>query len=406
MDYMKKILLMTPGYYTKDISIDASPVVNFFAREWKNLGYDVRVIHLHASFPLIMRLCAKPFLQALESRLGVTICCDTVLERDYIDEIVPVYRIPVRKVVPHTRYSKSVINKTTQKILDYCHRYDFTPDVIISHFVNPCVEIMLNLKKIYNVPIVDVLHSNGQEFFKLYGENGRKMIESIDVFGYRCNAIHDNFEKQYGERPRWFYCYSGIPQKYIQQSDPYREFVMKNRFIFVGNFRPRKYADVVVEGVAKSYPRKNFVVKFVGEGAGKQQIIEKAKQYDLNSSNVQLLGHISRDEVRSHMLDSDIFVLISRNEVFGLVYLEAMSTGCIPIASKKEGFDGIIRDGYNGFLCNAGDSEELCHIINRIKQMPAGMLQEISNNAIDTAKKMTDQAVAKDYIETVFRLIL
>ena len=42
--------------------------------------------------------------------------------------------------------------------------------------------------------------------------------------------------------------------------------------------------------------------------------------------------------------------MISKNEAFGLVYLEAMLAGCI--VASRNGIDGIIIDGYNGFLCD------------------------------------------------------
>ena len=56
---------------------------------------------------------------------------------------------------------------------------------------------------------------------------------------------------------------------------------------------------------------------------------------------------------------SECFIMVSKNETFGLVYLEAMLQGCIVVASKNEGIDGIIIHGENGFLCNAGDVNEL-----------------------------------------------
>ena len=56
------------------------------------------------------------------------------------------------------------------------------------------------------------------------------------------------------------------------------------------------------------------------------------------------------------MRESDIFILPSRNETFGMVYMEAMASGCITVCSKNDGVDGIIRDGINGFLCE--DIEE------------------------------------------------
>ena len=52
------------------------------------------------------------------------------------------------------------------------------------------------------------------------------------------------------------------------------------------------------------------------------------------------------------MKNAQIFTLISDNETFGMVYIEAMLQGCLVIASKGGGFDGIIQDGINGFICN------------------------------------------------------
>lgn len=84
--------------------------------------------------------------------------------------------------------------------------------------------------------------------------------------------------------------------------------------------------------------------------------------------------------------------MISAAEVFGLVYLEAMS---------NEGMQGIIEDGVNGFLCEAGNKEELCSIIRRINNLSAEERRQISNNAIATAKSLSDYNVAKSYIENV-----
>ena len=103
-------------------------------------------------------------------------------------------------------------------------------------------------------------------------------------------------------------------------------------------------------------------------------------------------------------IPSDVFIMISKDEVFGLVYLEAMARGCITIASKNEGMEGIIIDGYNGFLCEAGNHDELCKIIRIINDLPKEKINEISQNAINTARKYTDEAVAAQYINNVENL--
>ena len=93
--------------------------------------------------------------------------------------------------------------------------------------------------------------------------------------------------------------------------------------------------------------------------------------------------------------------MISKGEAYGLVYLEAMARGCITIASRNEGMDGIIKDGINGFLCNAGDYVELASIIQRINSMSMEERMAISNHAIETAKWLTDENTAKMYIDNV-----
>ncbi len=96
--------------------------------------------------------------------------------------------------------------------------------------------------------------------------------------------------------------------------------------------------------------------------------------------------------------------MISRGEAYGLAYLEAMARGCIVVASRNEGFDGIIKDGVNGYLCNAGDRHELAKVIIRIKQLSNAEKQNISRKAIETAKWLTDHNAAKIYIENIVKL--
>ena len=94
------------------------------------------------------------------------------------------------------------------------------------------------------------------------------------------------------------------------------------------------------------------------------------------------------------MRDSDIFILPSKNETFGMVYLEALASGCITVCSKNDGIDGIIKDEFNGFL-----SENLENDINRIINFKNK--QEILNNAYNTIKKYTDINVAEYYLKNL-----
>lgn len=401
---MSRVLLITSGYYAEDIKIERSPVINYFAREWVKQGHEVIVYHVPAQFPGIMRKAVKPFAKKLEAILGSSVNCDKVYEREYVDDNVPVYRVPLNKTIPHSRYPQRRISYAAAKIVSFMSQKDFAPDIVISHFVNPGVEIMKELKAKLGVPTCVVLHGEENEFNRLYGKRSKEYLHSIDVFGFRSKPIKDRFERINGNVERWFYCYSGIPESFLSDINLKRDFNFQNKFIYAGSLIRLKNVDKLIDGVVKEYSKSgDFSIAIIGRGKEETTIRNKKEYYGLSDEQVRYLGYLPREAVREEMRKADVFIMISSPEAFGLVYLEAMSVGTIPIASRGEGFDGILKDGYNGFLCNPGDSDELASIIKKIRNMSASELQIMSDNAKRTALSMTDEATAKDYLENVFK---
>ena len=118
---------------------------------------------------------------------------------------------------------------------------------------------------------------------------------------------------------------------------------------------------------------------------------------------VSFLGKIEREKIINWYDKSDCFVMISDHEVFGLVYLEAMSRGCITIAGNNGGMEGSIKSGENGFLCTPGNAEELASIINMINKMSAAEKKKISDNAKQTARDFSDWNAAELYLKNIFK---
>ena len=103
------------------------------------------------------------------------------------------------------------------------------------------------------------------------------------------------------------------------------------------------------------------------------------------------------------MKEAECFVMVSAPEAFGLVYLEAMGKGLITIGTRDQGIDGVIVDGYNGFLCDAGNVEELAGIINKINALTPAERQAISFRAIQTVSELTDVKAAQKYMDAVIK---
>ena len=101
------------------------------------------------------------------------------------------------------------------------------------------------------------------------------------------------------------------------------------------------------------------------------------------------------------MFDSDVFVMVSENETLGLVYLEAMAQGCIPIGSRGEGIDGIIVSGQNGYLVNPNKENDLRSILLEISNLSYNEKANMARQAYDTARIMTSYNMAKKYINCI-----
>lgn len=71
--------------------------------------------------------------------------------------------------------------------------------------------------------------------------------------------------------------------------------------------------------------------------------------------HVEFAGALSDEDLWAAYADADVFVLPSRKEGFGIVYLEAMSFALPVIGASEKGVLDVISQGINGFLVEYGD---------------------------------------------------
>ena len=207
--------------------------------------------------------------------------------------------------------------------------------------------------------------------------------------------------QNFGLKPT-IHCLSGIPENF-GENPPKKDFTNLKNFVFVGGLLKRKYPDVVIKALLSSYSNEEFSLEIVGDGPMKSELKNLIDKENANS-HIIMPGRKTRQEIIPILDYSDVFVMISKDEAFGLVYIEAMARGCIVIASKNEGMEGIINHGLNGFLCEAGNQKELESIIQMIRQLPASTLKTISSNAILTASELTDAKVARKYLTEILSI--
>ncbi len=129
--------------------------------------------------------------------------------------------------------------------------------------------------------------------------------------------------------------------------------------LVVGTLLAGKGHELVLRAFARiknSHP--GLKVRMIGEGGDRDRFAALAK--DLGISNqVHFQGRLGRSAVAEAMRHCTVFVLPSRFEGLGCVYLEAMACGKPAIACRGQGIEEIIHHGTNGWLIPVDGLEEL-----------------------------------------------
>lgn len=399
---MKNILILTKIYPGKDLPSNDTKVVHYFAKEWKKMGYNVLVIHNLVLFPPFVYWITRMFSSKLAAIFGAVVpTVNDAKIKEYEVEGVDVIRIPIRKYIPHGMFSGKAIVRHYEKVKSILKSKKFVPDLIIGHWWNPQLQLLEHFKEDLNVKTCLTVHDfNSIQNVEVY----KQLFKSVDVFGMRSNPITGTFKHKFGDHYKTFFCASGVPEQFIVGNN-HRDFSKPiENFCYVGTMIKRKFPFSLLQALELIHDDLgNFRVDYVGAGAELKHIenyLEKKTWKD----NVMIHGAIPRMQVSTVLKTSDCFVMISKNEAFGLVYLEAMGCGCIPIASRNEGMDGIIIDGENGFLCESGNYEELSRILIKMNRLTEPERRRISDNAVKTAAYYTDFLAAKRYIDNVINL--
>ncbi len=401
----KKILVLTTIYPAPDLKYRTS-VVHYFTKEWIKMGYDVNVIYFHAVYHKIFYLMARLFREQIASITGAVVdTSDNFGFTQYDIDGVHVYRLPIFKLIPRGRYSKKVLTEKLRKIVEINEETGFKPDILIGHFSNPQLNIIYNLKEFYPfAKTCIVMHDNGESIKKIYKAEYTEYLKCIDFWGYRSIPIKASFENNFGKQKNSFMCYSGIPESYLTKECTKKFSEKITEFVYVGELIKRKYPTTIIKALNRLYTEEtNYKISYVGSGGEEKNLKKLTVKYGIQK-NVLFLGYLERNEVINILDRAECFIMISKDEAFGLVYLEAMARGCITIGSKNEGIDGVIQHGINGFLCEHGNEEELMSVINQINSLTQIERKAISNNAIKTALEMTDYKVAKNYINAIDKI--
>lgn len=136
---------------------------------------------------------------------------------------------------------------------------------------------------------------------------------------------------------------------------------------------------------------------------GQPQGTEFEPHVNQTSSNFHFIDFKQKADLLKWYQAADVFVLPSRNDIWGLVVNEAMAMG-LPIVTTYTTVAGLelIQEGVNGYLYHAGDTGQLLNILNRIlnnkalrHSMSKVNLEKIRNYTIENMAKVCHELITE-----------
>ena len=336
-----KILVVTDLYPIKDDEKFTPKTIKDFVDGWEKLDQEVRVIKPNFLFNSFLR--RKPF-----------------------------YKSAIYGKVENINYFLPFVGNIKRKI-----KTEFTPDIVIAHM--PSGVIFANKLKL---PFVAGVHFSDLEvltnpIYSIYFKPElEKAYKNATKIACRSNVLKQKFLKLYPEyENKTFVCYSGIDFEPTKRSwQPSDEI----KVLTCANLIKRKNVDLVI----KECENLNVELRIIGDG-------KELKNLKKLSSKPVFLGYLPHTKVLEEMKKADIFALPSINETFGMVYLEAMASGCITVCRKDDGVSGIIKNGENGYFWEDGIIEKIINSENQNK---------ILENSYQTLKNYTSLGACKNYL--------
>ena len=139
--------------------------------------------------------------------------------------------------------------------------------------------------------------------------------------------------------------------------------------LFCGKLQPWKQPQDVLQAFAQADVQDSRLV-FAGDGPLRDSLEARAKALGI-SARVRFLGFVNQSQLPGVYRASDLLVLASVHEAFGLVVNEAMACGCPAVVSDRVGakFD-LVRRGETGFIYPAGDVAALAKIFREALSDP------------------------------------
>ena len=305
---------------------------------------------------------------------------------------------PVFQHSPYTLSLATVMSEVATRCdLDLLHVHYAIPHTASAYLAREMV-------KPRRLPVVTTLHGTditlvGQEpsFFPIT----RFLIEQSDAVTAVSGFLKEETIRVFGTGESIRVIPNFVDARVFKPlTDPRRrdKFAAPDELVVVhaSNFRKVKNVKAVVEvfdRVAREHPARLLLV---GDGPELVTVRDLVASLGL-TGRVRFLGQV--DRLEEILPVAHVLLLPSLHESFGLVALEAMACGVVPVVTDRGGAGEFIQDGINGFLRSPDDLQGMTAAVLELARDPV-LAQQIAEDARrDAAGEFGVGCVVKTYLE-------
>ncbi len=306
---------------------------------------------------------------------------------------IEVLNIPIGNINKNMRYSFGTF--LLDKFSNYIEKKYGTIDLVHAHFLGPGF-ITAKVFEKKGIPLVITEHLSSLNSDKIdrellrIGEKTYKKFNKVIVVS---EPLGLRLRKDFQVDPFI------VPNIVDTDNFKYEDFESDQKhfdFVSTGGLIKRKGMDILIKAFYKAFKDDCTVRLYIfGDGPEKKNLEDTIKALKM-SKRISLMGKVSRKEIANKMKQSQCFVLASKVETFGVVYIEAMAMGLPVIATKCGGPEDFINSD-NGIIIDV-DSED--KLVNSLIYMHENINSYNRKRISDNVKaRFSSDAIAKELNE-------
>ena len=284
-------------------------------------------------------------------------------------------RVPTYPLFDYPPYELALASTMVDVIINH------DLDLLHVHYAIPHASAAYMAKQIVkqkngrNVPVITTLHGTD---ITLVGKD--KTYEPVVTFSINesdaITAVSQNLREEtylfFDIRKEIEVIYNFVDVKRFDKKplDAFRQVIAPDNekiLIHASNFRKVKRIDDVIKVFAKVQATIPSKLLMVGDGPERHAAEELCRQLGVDEQ-VRFLG--KQEQMEDILAVSDVFLLPSEYESFGLAALEAMAARVVVISSNAGGLAEINIPGETGFLADVGDTEAMSNYAIQLLSNP------------------------------------